>query len=456
MKRKDDWSDAVRRTLLDAEVEPPPGGWARLERERRVVPLPGRRRFRAIAAAAAVLLIGFAAVEVGRRIGRPADTAERELAAAGEASVPEHAFPALRERMIPDSGACAGAEPGPERLAAADVRSRTERPADLAAADALSRPAGPEGLRAASPRLREEVGSEPVPEGAEKPDRTLQESGGADAAESGGAGPATREKADRRTGERAGGRTGEYPNERSDARSGSLSRSEAAVVAAAGPARRRAGKGDGFREGVRSRRPLAFGLFGGGAVSGRTTTPGRVTRSAYALPAADENGVLRLDPAFRYDECSFRHHQPLSVGLTFRKELPHGLSIQSGAVYTYLHSELTPAPGAGEIDQRLHFIGIPLRLDWRFFERRSFSLYIGAGGMLERCVAARLASDRVREPGMQFSASAAFGAQYRLTDVVGLYFEPDLSCYFTRTDLETARTRSPLTFTLRLGVRFSF
>lgn len=84
---------------------PPPGGWARLERERRVVPLPGRRRFRAIAAAAAVLLIGFAAVEVGRRIGRPADTAERELAAAGEASVPEHAFPALRERMIPDSGA---------------------------------------------------------------------------------------------------------------------------------------------------------------------------------------------------------------------------------------------------------------------------------------------------------------------------------------------------------------
>lgn len=417
MKRKDDWSDAVRRALLDAEVEPPPGGWARLERERRVVSLPGRRRFRAIAAAAAVLLIGFAAVEVGRRIGRPADTAERELAAAGEASVPEHAFPALRERMIPDSGACAAA---------------------------------------ASPCLREEVGSEPVPEGAEKPDRTLQESGGADAAERGGAGPATRKKADRRTGGRAGGRTGEYPNERSDARSGSLSRSEAAVVAAAGPARRRAGKGDGFREGVRSRRPLAFGLFGGGAVSGKTTTPGRVTRSAYALPAADENGVLRLDPAFRYDECSFRHHQPLSVGLTFRKELPHGLSIQSGAVYTYLHSELTPAPGAGEIDQRLHFIGIPLRLDWRFFERRSFSLYIGAGGMLERCVAARLASDRVREPGMQFSASAAFGAQYRLTDVVGLYFEPDLSYYFTRTDLETARTRSPLTFTLRLGVRFSF
>ncbi len=76
--------------------------------------------------------------------------------------------------------------------------------------------------------------------------------------------------------------------------------------------------------------------------------------------------------------------------------------------------------------------------------------------MIERCVAARLASDRVREPGMQLSASAALGAQYRLSDVVGLYFEPDLSCYFTRTDLETARTRSPLTFTLRLGVRFSF
>ena len=76
--------------------------------------------------------------------------------------------------------------------------------------------------------------------------------------------------------------------------------------------------------------------------------------------------------------------------------------------------------------------------------------------MVEKCFAARLGGRTVREPAVQWSAAAAVGAQYRLGEVVGLYFEPDLSWYFTRTDLQTARTHSPLTFTLRLGVRFSF
>lgn len=60
------------------------------------------------------------------------------------------------------------------------------------------------------------------------------------------------------------------------------------------------------------------------------------------------------------------------------------------------------------------------------------------------------------EPGVQWSALAAAGAQYRLGGVVGLYFEPEASYYFTETALKTARTDSPLTLTLRLGVRLSF
>lgn len=50
-----------------------------------------------------------------------------------------------------------------------------------------------------------------------------------------------------------------------------------------------------------------------------------------------------------------------------------------------------------------------------------------------------------------WSALAAVGAQYRLGGMVGLYFEPEGSYYF-ETDLKTARTDSPLTLTLRLGV----
>ena len=51
---------------------------------------------------------------------------------------------------------------------------------------------------------------------------------------------------------------------------------------------------------------------------------------------------------------------------------------------------------------------------------------------------------------------AAAGAQYRLGGIVGLYFEPEGSYYLTETNLRTVRTDSPLTLTLRLGVRLTF
>lgn len=77
-------------------------------------------------------------------------------------------------------------------------------------------------------------------------------------------------------------------------------------------------------------------------------------------------------------------------------------------------------------------------------------------GMVEKCVSAKLGSRSYSEPGVQWSLLAAAGAQYRLGRMVGLYFEPEGSYYFTETRLRTVRTDSPLTLTLRLGVRLSF
>lgn len=114
-----------------------------------------------------------------------------------------------------------------------------------------------------------------------------------------------------------------------------------------------------------------------------------------------------------YNENSFRHHQPLSFGLTVRKEFAHGLSLESGVNYTLLRSDVTVKYSSEDVSQKLHFIGIPLRMNWQFLERGRFSLYIGAGGMAEKCVSAKFGSESVDEPGVQWSALAAVGAQYR-------------------------------------------
>ena len=104
---------------------------------------------------------------------------------------------------------------------------------------------------------------------------------------------------------------------------------------------------------------------------------GMMTRSALELPVADENGVLALDRRMHYESCSFRHRQPLSFGLTVRREFSYGLSLESGAIYTLLCSEVTPAPGASAIDQRLHFpSGAPLTDELVAFWSATGSLYI--------------------------------------------------------------------------------
>ena len=157
-----------------------------------------------------------------------------------------------------------------------------------------------------------------------------------------------------------------------------------------------------------------------------------------------------------YDKSSFRHHLPLSFGLSFRREFAYGLSLDCGLNYTLLRSEVRLPYSSEDVSQMLHFLGIPLRLNWRFVERGAFSAYLGGGGMVEKCVAARLGSESVGEKALQWSLAAALGAQYRLGNHVALYFEPELSCYLTDTELRTSRTDASPTLTLRLGMRFAF
>lgn len=209
----------------------------------------------------------------------------------------------------------------------------------------------------------------------------------------------------------------------------------------------------------RGSRRMSFGAFASGAPESARTTGAAPLPATYAALVAPVSNDVVLSHRFEYPDysaCSFRHHQTLSFGLSFRYALPYGLSLGSGVNYSLLRSDVKLRISSEDVGQQLHFIGIPLRLDWRFLRSGGFSLYIGAGMMAELCVAARFGSATVHEPGLQWSVGGALGAQYDLSRRVGLYFEPDLAWYMTRTRLTTARTDSPLDLTLRLGLRFSF
>ena len=153
----------------------------------------------------------------------------------------------------------------------------------------------------------------------------------------------------------------------------------------------------------------------------------------------------------------YEHHQPVSFGLSVRKSLPKGFSVETGLTYTLLSSDIKRQGDTKMQSQKLHYIGIPVRGNWNFLEKKYFTLYVSAGGMVEKCVYGKLADDKVNVKPLQFSVAGAVGAQFNATDHVGLYVEPGVSYFFDDgSKVQTIRKERPCNFNLQAGLRFTY
>lgn len=426
MKQNKEWTDAVKDALRDAEAMPPADGWARLERELGSIPpprVPVWRVYRTRIAAAAAVVAG---VVAGGYLWHTTpdsvgfDGTEIVAAVGGGQTV--------NEQTVEEHSAA--------------VQLPTAVAEKVAKGESLLAVAADEGmmsLTAVHSLVSEKAGRS---EGREE-DSVAESAGSV--------------QADAATAADLDGMTAHTEASAESRKSHTTTRS-AAVLSADEQARRL--YGDDYAMAVKpvSRRRSSLSLHAGGVVTGKNSAVGSVNLLAIDASSILPDEALSMQPLSRYDypESEFRHHQPLSFGVAVRKEFAHGLSLESGVNYTLLRSEVDLTHGTESISQKLHFIGVPLRLNWQFLERGRFSLYIGAGGMVEKCVLAKFGTKSVAEQKVQWSVLGVAGAQYRLGGIVGLYFEPEMSYYFTDTNLRTSRSDSPLTLTLRLGVRLSF
>ena len=157
------------------------------------------------------------------------------------------------------------------------------------------------------------------------------------------------------------------------------------------------------------------------------------------------------------DPVDAKHRQPVSVGFSVRKDLNHGLSVEAGLMYTYLYSDLYFGKGGSSLEQKLHYLGIPLRVNWNFVDTHKFSVYLSAGGAVEKCVYGKLGDEKQTVAPVQFSVLGALGAQYNLSRRWGLYVEPGISYYFDDgSKVQTIRKERPCSFTLQAGLRLTY
>ena len=198
----------------------------------------------------------------------------------------------------------------------------------------------------------------------------------------------------------------------------------------------------------------------GGLVQGSNINLSATTNGVIAIPGEQELTFKDGMPYVlkRSDEpVDAKHRQPVSVGFSVRKNLGHGLSVESGLMYTYLYSDLYFGKGNNSVEQKLHYLGIPLRVNWNFVDTRKFSVYLSAGGAIEKCVYGKFGDEKQTVDPVQLSVLGALGAQYNLSRRWGLYVEPGISYYFDDgSKVQTIRKERPCSFTLQAGLRLTY
>ena len=165
----------------------------------------------------------------------------------------------------------------------------------------------------------------------------------------------------------------------------------------------------------------------------------------------------------RKQQGNAKHHAPVSVGLQVAFGIAPRLSLSTGLVYTRTSSDFYPyAPGSSyNVHQVLHYVGIPVGLNYEFWQSGGFHAYVMAGAEADYNVKNDTEEEGVKKENakrdrVQFSGKASLGAQYDITPKVGLYIEPGAKYYFDNgSHVENTFKDKKLNFNLQFGLRFN-
>ncbi len=166
-----------------------------------------------------------------------------------------------------------------------------------------------------------------------------------------------------------------------------------------------------------------------------------------------------------------KHDKPITFGLCIEKRVCRRWGIESGIQYTLLKSAFTTGEGSYYIrkTQKLHYLGVPLRLSYRVTDYHKFSIKtstgltmnIPLGGSTKQTLFTDSASITIgkhstRVP-FQWSVGTSLGLQYELASGLCIYVEPTINYYIpTGSNTRSSWTEKPFTFSIPFGIRFEF
>lgn len=167
-----------------------------------------------------------------------------------------------------------------------------------------------------------------------------------------------------------------------------------------------------------------------------------------------------------------RHKMPVIISLSLNKTLTPRWSIETGLRYSFMESDFRYESKVYEqlVNQQIHYIGVPLKFNYRIYSAGGFSLYGHGGGALDIPVSGqqsvRKSSIEMSTPQtdkfnihvpLQWSVEAGMGIQYHFTPLFSIFAEPSIHYYFNPGgEIKTIRQEKPFEFTLPIGLRFTW
>ena len=151
------------------------------------------------------------------------------------------------------------------------------------------------------------------------------------------------------------------------------------------------------------------------------------------------------------------HHRPITIGLQVGIPVADKWSVVTGLTYTYLHSDITDGTRFSHTltDQKLHFVGIPLQMNYQLYNNHYCNIYLGTGGRIDFGVSGKTNhEDHLSHLPVNYSLKAAAGVQVNLFKSLNIYAEPSVQYNIPgSTSYKTYYTEHKTMFDLQLGIR---
>lgn len=192
-----------------------------------------------------------------------------------------------------------------------------------------------------------------------------------------------------------------------------------------------------------------------------------------AYTTALGNSVLTILERTSKEDIStkIKHRSPIQFGVGVQYPLSEKLTINSGLLYTKLVSELESGSDSKYINsvQTLHYLGVPLQMNYTFFEKKKLSAYSSIGVTAEKNIGGKVenhyrlkpiieevSTKKIEDKSIQLSANLLVGVQFKINNNVGIYLEPGFHYYVPNSSkAATLYNEKPFLVNTRMGLRFT-